>query len=108
MIPLDVCFYVSAAGGSPVERYLESLESKERARVTDALDRIRNEGLSVVVTRQIDGKLWEVKVSRHRVFYVVIDGPIVVLLHGYQKQSRKAPKAEVDVARARMKEVLDG
>lgn len=110
MIPADVRFYVSPAGESPVERYLESLESRERARVTDVLDRVRTEGLRAfgVVSRQIEGKLWEIKVSRHRVFYVVIDGPIVVLLHAFQKQSRKAPKAEIDVARARMKEVIDG
>lgn len=110
MVPLEIRFYVSLAGNSPVESYLEGLESKDRARIADALERVRTEGFEAVGirTRQIDGKLWEIKVSRHRVFYVTIEGPVVVLLHAYQKQGRKAPKAELDVARARLKEVVGG
>ena len=110
IVPLEVRFYLSSAGNSPVERYLESLEPPERARVLDALDRIRTDGFGAagVSTRQIDGKLWEIKVSRYRLFYVTVEGPVVVLLHAYQKQARKAPRAEIDVARTRMKEVLDG
>ena len=110
IVPLEVRFYLALSGSSPVERYVESLEAKERVRVLDALDRIRTHGFTAVglSTRQIDGKLWEIKVSRHRLFYVTVEGPIVVLLHAYQKQGRKAPKPEIDVARTRMKEVLDG
>ncbi len=58
--------------------------------------------------RQIEGKLWEVKVSRHRVFYVSIAGPEMVLLHAYKKQGQKAPGRELDVARQRAKEILNG
>ena len=61
-----------------------------------------------MVTRQIEHKLWEIKASRHRVFYVTTVGPTMVLLHAYKKQSRKAPRSEIDVARSRMHEVLHG
>lgn len=59
-----------------------------------------------MVTRHIESKLWEIKVSRHRIFYVVIVGPAMVLLHAYKKQGQRAPVRELDVARRRMKEVL--
>jgi phage-related protein len=108
-VPVEIRFYQTASGSSPVERYLESLESKERAMVLDVLDRILSDGFSGagVVPRQIDGKLWELKVTRHRLFYATITGPVLVLLHAYKKQSQKAPRFEIDVARARLKEVLD-
>ncbi len=39
-------------------------------------------------------------------FYCVASGPVVWLLHAYRKASQKAPKSELDLAKARMKEVL--
>ena len=54
----------------------------------------------------IEGKLWELKITRHRIFYVLIVGPVMVLLHAYKKQGQKAPPRELEVARKRMKGVL--
>lgn len=56
--------------------------------------------------RQIDGKLWEIKVGSHRVFYVIIERDEMVLLHAYKKQGRRLPIKERDVAIRRMKELL--
>lgn len=107
--PVDVRFYASVSGRSPVETYLAELPTEDRVAILDVLEEVRTAGLSAgVSTRQIDGKLWEIRVSRHRVFCVTIAGPTVVLLHAYKKQSRKAPRSEIAVARSRMKEVLDG
>ncbi len=91
-----------------MEKYLEGLEAKERALLLDVFEEIRQHGLDSATTRQIESKLREIKVSRHRVFYVTVRGPTVVLLHAYKKQSKKAPRAEIEVARSRMKEVLNG
>ncbi|MBI5198373.1 MAG: type II toxin-antitoxin system RelE/ParE family toxin [Nitrospirae bacterium] len=57
--------------------------------------------------RQIRGKLWELRISRHRVFYVIIDAEMMVLLHAYKKQGQKAPAHELETALRRMKEVLE-
>jgi len=83
--------------------------NEDRAEVFDVLASIRSAGLKApgVVARQLEGKLWELKVSKSRVFYVVIRGPEMVLLHAYRKQSQKAPPRELKVATKRMKEVLD-
>lgn len=59
--------------------------------------------------RQIKGKLWEFYVkagASYRIFYAVVTGPMMVLLHSYKKQSQKAPVREVKIAERRMKEVL--
>ena len=63
-----------------------------------------------VAFRQIDKKLWEVKIrsskTGYRLFYVSLHGDLLVLLHGYQKQSQKAPKKEIETAEKRMMGVL--
>ena len=59
--------------------------------------------------KEIKGKLWEFHVqagASHRIFYVVVTGPMMVLLHSYKKQKQKAPVKEIEIAERRMKEVL--
>jgi phage-related protein len=103
-----VRFYRTAAGASPVEKYLDGLERKEAEQVFAAILDVEVHGLegSALHLRPIDGKLWELKVSAQRVFYVVVTGPELVLLHAYRKQSQKAPRGEIEVATRRMKEAL--
>jgi phage-related protein len=86
------------------------LETSERAAVLTDLKDLQERGLTAprVVTRQVRGKLWEIKVSAQRVFYVIVAGPTMVLLHAYKKQGNKAPAHEIAVAEQRMREVLAG
>jgi phage-related protein len=105
-INMLVTFYETARGDRPVEEYIDDLSAKEAAKVLDALAAIEAHGMEVVVTRQIKGKLWELKVSATRVFYVLVTGPEVVLLHAYKKQGQKARLKEIETAERRMKEVL--
>ena len=108
---MEVRFYTNPRGDRPVQDYIADLDDEERGRVDDAIAELleadRMEEVQVV-TRHIEERLWELKVSRHRIFYVLVTGPIVVLLHAYKKQGQRAPPRELDVARRRMKEVLDG
>ncbi|MBN2362355.1 MAG: type II toxin-antitoxin system RelE/ParE family toxin [Deltaproteobacteria bacterium] len=45
-------------------------------------------------------------IGRQRVFYVVVVGPVAVLLHAYNKQSQRAPGREIETAERRMSDVL--
>ena len=100
-------YYYTSGKRQPVREYIDALPQEERAVVAAALLDIEEHDLDgTTVTRHIDGKLWELKISRHRIFYVIIVGPVMVLLHAYKKQGQKAPSRELDVARKRMKEVL--
>ena len=62
--------------------------------------------------RQIDGKLWELKIKihgkHHRIFYVVLKGNEMILLHAYLKKTQKAPIREIEVAKKRMKSAIGG
>jgi phage-related protein len=57
--------------------------------------------------RQIRGKLWELRISRNRIFYVVLKGDRMVLLHAYKKRGQKAPIREIETALRRMSEVME-
>ena len=87
--------------------YILDLAKAERARLFEALDQIELYGFKAarIQFRQIEGKLWEIKASAHRVLYVVIDREEMVLLHAYKKQGQKLPIRERDIAIQRMKEL---
>ena len=63
---------------------------------------------SGVAKRQLEGKLWELKPGQHRLMYVMVTGPVMVVLHACKRESGKARKVDLEVARERMKHVLDG
>lgn len=88
--------------------YILDLAKPERARLFEALDQVESYGFKAarVRFRQIEGKLWEVKVSAHRVLYVVVGKAEMVVLHAYKKQGQKLPIKERNIAIQRMKELL--
>src|SRR4051812_42131649 len=105
---MDVRYYRTAAGNSPVEDYVECLDAQTQAKILAMLMTIEKHGLSGagVVARHIAGKVWELKPGNQRLFYVVIDGPTLVIVHAYKKQSQKAPKQEIETAKSRANEIL--
>ena len=108
---MQIIFYRTPSGQEPVREHLSGLPLRDRAAAADVLDAIREHGLHApgVRFKQIRGKLWEFYIeagASHRIFYVVITGPMMVLLHSYKKQSQKAPTREIKIAERRMKEVL--
>jgi phage-related protein len=42
-----------------------------------------------------------------KLFYILIKGSVIVILHMYKKQSQKAPKKEIALSEKRMKEVVE-
>lgn len=103
-------YFKQASGKEPVKQYIDKLPNDLAAHVLAALKDIKEHGINnaLVTCRQIEGKLWEIKIAAQRVFYVLIEGPTMVLLHAYKKQGQKAPKKELSVAKKRMKLVVGG
>jgi phage-related protein len=55
-------------------------------------------------TRQLVGKLWEIKFSKNRIMYIIADNDNIYMLHACKKQKGKAEQFEVDTAKRRAKE----
>ena len=106
---MRVRYYEASSGRLPVAEYIRDLPDDRREVVLATLLDLETNGLegACVSARHLDGKLWELRFAIDRVFYVVVRGPEMVLLHAYKKQSQKAPPRELETARRRMKEVLD-
>jgi len=92
-----------------VRDYIAGLPARERDDWDEALTLLGVFGLDGPVSlRQLDGKLWEIRVGGHRAAYVVITGPEMVLLHAFKKQGRRTSHRDLELARRRAREVLGG
>ena len=89
--------------------YIAGLPKRERDDCDEALTLLGLFGLEAPVSlRQLEGKLWEIRLGRHRVAYVMVTGPEMVLLHAFKKQGQRTAGSDLDLAVRRAKEVLGG
>lgn len=107
---LTVAFYRSKTGAEPVRDWLGRLPEGDR-RVLGRDLRLVEMGwpVGMPLCRPLGDGLWEVR-SRlgdnriARVLFCATQGSMV-LLHGFIKKTQKTPQPELDLARARQKEV---
>ncbi|MDO8519407.1 MAG: type II toxin-antitoxin system RelE/ParE family toxin [Deltaproteobacteria bacterium] len=104
---MRVKFYTTLAGRSPVLDYLSDLPKFEYSRFLRVLNQIENYGFEGIGMqfRHIEGKMWEIKMSLHRIFYMMLHQDEMILLHAYKKQGQKMPLRERETAMNRMMEI---
>lgn len=95
-----------------VRAEIRALPADLQARFVRLGDRIRQTGLvglSEPHVKHLDGKLWEMRLIGRdgiaRALYVTATGERVVVVRVFIKKTRKTPKAEIDLALQRAKEV---
>jgi phage-related protein len=107
---LTVVFYLSKAGAEPVRDWLKGLPVEDRQVLGRDLRLVEMSWpVGLPLCRPLGGGLWEVRSSLPsnrvaRVIFCAAQGHMV-LLHGFIKKTQKTPQAELDLARARQKEV---
>lgn len=78
-------------------------------RLLEAVENVGLEALGAKDVKHLDGKLWEFRVKAKegiaRGISVTVAGRRVVVLHVFQKKSRRTPKKALAVASERMKQV---
>ena len=98
---MEIYDYHTSGGKNVIIDYIDELPKTERLEVYDIRKEIRTSGMDAfekLNTRQLRGKLWEIKVSQTRIMYVIIDRERVAFLHICKKQKGKAEKQELDKA----------
>lgn len=106
-------FYRRQDGTSPIEEFLDTLDAKTRARFRWSMEqlRVRNVTAREPLVKHLEDKLWELREESRGNIYRVISffftGRRIVFLHGFVKKSRKTPKKELDIARARYAEFIE-
>ena len=104
---MDIIDYCTEGGKNLIKDYLSSLSKAECAYGYGIRHKIIKEGLSAfdgLDTRQLQGKLWEIKFADNRIMYVIFDKTAVHFLHACKKQKGKAEKFELEKAIQRAKE----
>lgn len=106
--PWSVEFYVDARGEAPARQFLQSLPRGESAVAVRVLELLTAHGTSLTMphARPVED-LWELRAGPNRFFYVSRTGRRFIVLHGYRKQSQKAPRREIEIARRRLQDFLD-
>ena len=105
----QIHFYEDHRGKSTVLDFLNSLSSKEKAKVNNTIRLLEEFGtnLGMPHARRIEGRLWELRPGDNRLFYCLYMEQKFVILHGFRKQSMKTPEREIAIALRRMKEILE-
>lgn len=110
---LKVTFAAAASGRSYFEKFLQDLSTQDRAVILSVFRDIQIYGLEAkgCAFRQLDRKLWEIKVRAptggYRFFYAMLTADHMHVLHSYKKQGQKAPPKELAVAKKRLKEISE-
>jgi len=103
-------FYRNENANEPVREWLRGLSKRDRVSIgTDIATVEFGWPIGMPTCRPLGSGLFEVRTELSgdrisRVLFSFADG-YIVLLHGFIKKTRKTPKADLDLARARKKEV---
>ena len=103
---MDIYDYTTRGGKNVITNYIDKLSAKERLEIYDIRQEIRKHGMDAfekIDTRQLRGKLWEIRVLQTRIMYVIVDASGVAFLHICKKQKGKAEKQKIEKALERAK-----
>jgi phage-related protein len=98
----SIVYYVDEHGWTPVLDFLRTLTLKERNAVVRHIDLLEEFGPLAPDLVHVQGDIWEIKAGPARVFYVAYTGRRFLILHGYYKRGRKAPRREIKTAERRL------
>ena len=105
---MDIHDYTTTGGKNLIKEYISTRPIDERREIYKIRHDIILNGLAAfqaLDTRQLRGKLYEIKYANNRIMYVIKDGDNVYFLHACQKQKGKAEKHDLDTAIKRAKEL---
>ena len=97
----EVEFYEDEQGFCPVAdwiRELDRVHNKENRsmlrKVYFQIERLENEGPAVgePVAKRLDEDIWELRPIPNRIFFGILKGKRIVLLHHFRKKSQKTPR----------------
>ena len=108
-VRLRVVFFKTDQGREPVRAWIRSLTQAEQHTIgSDMLAIQYGWPLGMPLVRKLEEELWEMRSTLDnriaRVLFTV-QGAVLVPLHGFIKKSQKTPKADLDLARRRLREL---
>jgi phage-related protein len=106
-----VCWQVEVLNDT-VREEIRALPSDIRARFVrfgELVSQVGLESLREPQVKHLEGKLWEIRLSGRsgiaRALYVTAIGRRIVIVRAFVKKTQKTPRAEIDLALLRAKEI---
>ena len=98
--------------GPIIDAEIESLPKDMQAaflRLAERVEAVGLERIGAPHVKHLQGKLWEMRLTGRdgiaRAIYVTAAGRRVVVVHAFVKKSQKTPRAALDLAEQRAKEI---
>ena len=113
----EIQFFRTASARSPVEAFLDDMRGKQptlHKLAIAGLRKLRNPGQHrPPLVKKIDSNhdIWELRVggvNTLRLFYFYAADKLIVVTNGYVKKSQKLDQNQIETARARKREWLEG
>jgi len=100
--------YHTASGKNLIKEYLKALPKTEMYVGYIIRHKLGLKGVSALTeldTRQLRGKLWEIRFSKNRIAYIAVGKEDIHFLHIFKKQKGKTEKFDLDTAIQRVDEL---
>ncbi len=102
---LTVRFFRESTGTEPVRDWLKGLPSEEMRGIGADIKTVQfGWPIGMPVVDHIDGEIWELRTRLARVLFT-LDRNVMVLLHGFIKKERRTPRADLELAKQRLKKL---
>lgn len=100
-------FRQDASGSESVRDWLRSLPGGEKKAIGEDIMAVQfGWPLGLPLVDHVEGDIWEIRTkleSRIARVLFVVDGAVMVLLHGFIKKGQKTPKPDLNLAKDRLK-----
>ena len=108
---MNIFEWQTSGGKNEIEEYFNNTTLYEKAeyyKVKNAIETQGYKAFSKLDARQLKGKLWEIKISKNRIMYIIASVDAVYFIHVCKKQKGKAQKHELETAikRAKSEELI--
>ena len=103
---MNIFEWQTVGGKNEIEEYFSNTTQYEQAEYYKVKKEIETKGyqaFSLLNTRKLYEKLWEIKISQNRIMYVIVDVENVYFIHACKKEKGKTEKFELDKAIKRAK-----
>ncbi|MFA6498482.1 MAG: type II toxin-antitoxin system RelE/ParE family toxin [Desulfurivibrionaceae bacterium] len=106
---MAVHFFKTQSGAEPVREWLRGLPAIDRKIIGEDIKTVQfGWPLGLPLVDHLDGDIWEIRVRLDRriarIMFVAENG-LMVLLHGFIKKTQKTAQSDLDLAKARLKQL---
>ena len=106
---MNIYHYETAGGKDLIMDYIHSLSKVEKIDGLSVLEKLSTGDFDTLTVKPWQGRISEVYFYKHnRIFYVVVDGQDMYLLHACRKQKNKTEKQDSAIVIKRAKELGKG